>query len=79
LNGSYDVVAMGAGHNGLVAAARSVDREGDNLVVKGHAYGTMPLSITIRPSQARRLFELLKLSVLPFLLGFPFRRNRHGD
>jgi hypothetical protein len=30
-------------------------------VVKGQSYGTMPLTATLRPEQARRLFSLLKL------------------
>ncbi len=74
-----DSVTLYGPANEDLMTIRSIDREGDNLVVKGHAYGTMPLSITIRPSQARRLFKLLKLSVLPFLWGFLFRRSRHGD
>ena len=74
-----DSVTLYGPANEDLMTIRSIDREGDNLVVKGHAYGTMPLSVTIRPSQARRLFKLLKLSVWPFLLGFVFRRSRHGD
>jgi hypothetical protein len=36
----------------------------------------MPLSATLRPEQARRLFKLLKLSMIPFLIGFLFRRSK---
>ena len=74
-----DSVTLYGPANEDLMTIRSIDREGENLVVKGHAYGTMPVSITIRPSQARRLFKLLKASVWPFLLGFLFRRSRHGD
>ncbi len=55
---------------------RSIEREGNSVVVKGRAYGTMPLSATLRPEQARRIFKLLKLSLLPFLIGFLFRRSK---
>ena len=55
---------------------RSIEREGNSVVVKGRAYGTMPLSATLRPEQARRIFKLLRLSLLPFLIGFLFRRSR---
>ena len=55
---------------------RSIEREGNSVVVKGQAYGTMPLSATLRPEQARRLFKLLKLSMIPFLIGFLFRRSK---
>ena len=55
---------------------RSIEREGNSVVVKGRAYGTLPLSATLRPEQARRIFKLLKPSLLPFLLGFLFRRSK---
>jgi phytoene dehydrogenase-like protein len=73
-----DVTLYGPANEDLMTI-RSIDREGDSLVVRGRAYGTMPLSVTLRPSQARRLLRLLKLSLLPFLLGFLFRKDRHGE
>jgi phytoene dehydrogenase-like protein len=57
---------------------RSIEREGDDLVVKGHAYGTMPVTLLIGPQQARRLFKLLRISLLPFLISFLFRRGKPG-
>jgi len=55
---------------------RSIERDGNDLVVKGQAYGTMPLSARLRPEQARRVFKLLRLSLLPFLVSFIFRRSK---
>jgi phytoene dehydrogenase-like protein len=55
---------------------RSIEREGNSMVVKGQAYGTMPLSATLRPEQARRIFKMLKLSLIPFLISFLFRRSK---
>lgn len=46
------------------------------MVVKGQAYGTMPLTATLRPEQARRMFKLLKLPLIPFLVSFLFRRSK---
>jgi hypothetical protein len=54
----------------------SIERDGDDLVIKGQAYGTMPITLLVRPDQARRLFKLLRISLLPFLMGFLFRRRR---
>jgi hypothetical protein len=54
---------------------RTIERSGDDLLVKGHAYGTMPIAVTVRPEEARRLLKLLRLSLIPFLLGFLFRRS----
>jgi phytoene dehydrogenase-like protein len=57
---------------------RAIEREGNALVVKGQAYGTMPLSASLRPEQARRLFKLLKWSMIPFLVSFLFRRSKRA-
>jgi hypothetical protein len=54
----------------------SIERDGDDLVVKGQAYGTMPITLLVRPDQARGLFKLLRVSLLPFLMGFLFRRRK---
>jgi len=58
---------------------RSIAREGDELVVKGQAYGTMPLTAKLRPEQARRIFRMLGLSVFPLLFTFLFRRSKPRD
>jgi phytoene dehydrogenase-like protein len=58
---------------------RSIERDGNSVVVKGQAYGTMPLAATLRPEQARRLFKLLKLPLIPFLISFLFRRSTKRD
>ncbi len=57
----------------------AIEREGNSVVVKGQAYGTMPLSATLRPEQARRIFKLLRLSLIPFLISFLFRRSSAGS
>ncbi|WP_114240617.1 NAD(P)/FAD-dependent oxidoreductase [Dyella sp. C9] len=55
---------------------RSVAREGDELVVKGQAFGAMPLVAKLRPEEARRIFKLLNLRTLWFLLSMLFRRSK---
>jgi phytoene dehydrogenase-like protein len=59
-----------------VMTIRSIDREGDDLVVRGQAYGTMPLTVTLRPEQARRLLKLVRFSWISFLFGFLFKRPK---
>jgi hypothetical protein len=54
---------------------RSVEREGDGVVVKGEAFGTLPLAATLRPAQARRLLKMVKFSWLPVLLRIWFGRS----
>jgi hypothetical protein len=55
---------------------RTIEREGDDLVVKGQAYGSIPLTAKLRPEQARRMLKLLSFSLVPFLFTFLFRRSK---
>jgi phytoene dehydrogenase-like protein len=71
-----DAVTLYGPANEDVMTIRSIDREGDDLVVRGQAYGTMPLTVTLRPEQARRLLKLVRFSWIPFLFGFLFRRSK---
>ncbi|HWS67199.1 MAG TPA: NAD(P)/FAD-dependent oxidoreductase [Steroidobacteraceae bacterium] len=71
-----DSVTLYGPANEDLLVIRAIEREGNSVVVKGQAYGTMPLSATLRPEQARRVFKLLKWSLIPFLLSFLFRRSK---
>jgi len=71
-----DSVTLYGPANEDLLVIRAIEREGNSVVVRGQAYGTMPLSATLRPEQARRVFKLLKWSLIPFLLSFLFRRSK---
>ena len=53
-----------------------IERDGDTLLIKGKIYGTMPLSAKLRPAEVRKVFKLLNLRTLLFILTLPFRRSR---
>jgi hypothetical protein len=57
---------------------RTIERSGEDLVVKGRAYGTMPIEVTLRPDQARRLVKMMRFSFLPFLFALLFRRSKRS-
>jgi hypothetical protein len=54
----------------------SLERDGDQLVVKGKVFGAMPIVAKLRPDQARAIFGLLSPRLVLFLLTLPFRRSR---
>ena len=57
---------------------RTIARDGTDVVIKGQAYGTMPLTARLRPEQARRLLKMLGLSIFPMLFTLLFRRSKPG-
>jgi phytoene dehydrogenase-like protein len=73
-----DSVTLYGPANEDLLVIRSIEREGNALVVKGQAYGTMPLSASLRPEQARRLLKMLRWSLIPFLVSFLFRRSKRA-
>jgi hypothetical protein len=54
----------------------SLEREGDQLVMKGKVFGTMPITAKLRPEEARAALKLLRPGLLLFLLTLPFRRTK---
>jgi len=53
----------------------TVERRGDDLVVKGKVFGTMPMSATLTPENARAFLKLLTPGLAWFLLTLPFRKG----
>ena len=74
---STGATLFGAADENLLTI-RTIERSGDDLVVKGQAYGTMPMVVTLRPEQARRLFKMMRSSLIPFLFRLIFRRSKHS-
>ncbi len=54
----------------------SIERKGDDLVLKGKVFGTMPMSATLTPEQAREALKLLSPRLIFFLLTLPFRKSK---
>jgi hypothetical protein len=53
----------------------SIERDGNDLVIKGKVFGTMPMTARLTPEQARAAFKLLNLRTILFILTLPFRRG----
>jgi hypothetical protein len=53
-----------------------IERSGNDLVLKGKVFGTMPMSATLTPEQARAAFKLLSVKLVLFLITMPFRKSK---
>ncbi|MBT2185650.1 hypothetical protein [Sphingobium nicotianae] len=52
-----------------------IERDGNDLVIKGKVFGTMPMSARLKPAEARAAFKLLTPSLIFFLITLPFRKG----
>ncbi len=51
----------------------SIARDGNDLVIKGKVFGSMPMTAKLRPAEARKALKLIDLKTALFLLTLPFR------
>ena len=57
----------------------SLERVGDELVITGRSFGTMPLRARLDAASARAGLKMLGLGTLAFLASLPFRRAKRDD
>ena len=60
---------------GELMTVSKIERKGNDLVLKGKAFGTMPMNARLRPEEARAALKLLTPSIIFFLLTLPFRKG----
>jgi len=51
----------------------AIERKGNDLVLKGKVFGSMPMTAHLRPEEARKGLKLVGFKLGLFLLTFLFR------
>jgi hypothetical protein len=62
--------------NSALMEVLSIERSGDELVIKGKVFGTMPITARLTPQQARSGMKLLKPRLALFVLSMLLRRAK---
>jgi len=52
----------------------ALERDGNQLVLKGKVFGSMPITAKLTPQEGRNGLKLLNLKLAIFLLTFLFRK-----
>ena len=60
--------------NSELMQINSLEREGGKLIIKGKAFGSMPMTAKLTPQEARNALKLLNFRLAIFLLTFLFRK-----
>lgn len=53
----------------------ALERDGNQLLIRGKVFGAMPLDARLGPAAARAALKLLTPGLVWFLLTLPFRRE----
>lgn len=60
-------------------AVSALEREGNELVIRGKIYGAMPMSARLRPEDARKMLRLLNFKIVLFALTMLFRKSSSSN
>lgn len=52
----------------------AIEREGNDLLIKGKVFGTMPMTARLTPGEARQGLKMLKPRLILFLISMLFRK-----
>jgi hypothetical protein len=61
--------------NSVLMEISAIERKGNDLVVKGKVFGSMPMTAKLRPEEARKGLKLIGFKLTLFLLTFLFRSS----
>jgi hypothetical protein len=61
---------------GELMEVAALERDGNQLVIRGKVFGAMPLDARLGPDAARAALKLLTPGLVWFLLTLPFRREK---
>lgn len=61
---------------GELMAVSALERDGNELVIRGKVFGAMPLDARLGPDAARAALKLLTPGLVWFLLTLPFRKEK---
>ncbi len=52
----------------------AIERDGNDLVIKGKVFGAMPMTARLRPEEAKKALKLVDFRTALFILTLPFRK-----
>ncbi len=61
--------------NSVLMEISALERKGNELIVKGKVFGSMPMTAKLRPEEARKGLKLIGFKLAFFLLTFLFRNT----
>lgn len=67
------MITLYSADNSKLMEIEQLDRSGNDLLIKGRVFGTMPMTAKLTPAEARKGLKLLNFKLALFLLTFLLR------
>ncbi|HEO1802606.1 hypothetical protein Q5X39_04025 [Acinetobacter baumannii] len=61
--------------NSELMNVNKIERNGNELILKGKIFGAMPMTAKLRPEEARAALKLLNFKTILFLITLLFRKR----
>lgn len=61
--------------NSVLMEISSIERKGNELILKGKVFGSMPMVAKLKPEEARKGLKLISFKLGLFLLSFLLRSS----
>jgi len=70
------VVTIYDGQDNALMSVKRLERDGNDLVIRGKIFDAMPMAARLKPEDARAALKLLDAKTILFLLTLLFRRSK---
>ena len=67
------MITLYSADNSKLMEIESLERSGNDLLIRGKVFGAMPMTARLTPAEARKGFGLVSFRLALFLLTFLFR------
>jgi hypothetical protein len=67
------MITLYSGDNSKLMEIESLERSGNDLLIKGKVFGAMPMTARLTPAEARKGLKMLSFKLALFLLTFLLR------
>lgn len=67
------------GQNNALMSVRRLERDGNDLVIRGKIFDAMPMAARLKPEEARAALKLLDFRTILFLATLLFRKSSIKD
>ncbi len=79
MSANKKTTTIGDEHGNALMTVRKLERDGNDLVIRGKIFDAMPMAARLSPEDARAALKLLDVKTVLFLLTILFRKSKPNE